>query len=278
MPLGLLEGMEYEEAEGALGKGDTVLFSSDGLVVAHDPHGEMFGFPRLRERMSTHRGGANLLDRILGDLAAFTGADWEQEDDVTIVTVACTADVAAPALAIDPPSDPPAAAADDPPPPVAPDAPPPGAKADAASADQPTSRQIVRFSLPSEPGGERGASERVAEMVEGSWLTADQAERLKTAVAEASMNAMEHGNEYRDDLPVDVEVSIWPDRLVVRITDLGTGQGEEHDEPDLEAKLEGRQTPRGWGMFLIRHMVDELNVTTEEGQHTVELILRRKEE
>jgi anti-sigma regulatory factor (Ser/Thr protein kinase) len=144
------------------------------------------------------------------------------------------------------------------------------------AADPPTSRQIVRFSLPSEPGGERGASERVAEMVEGSWLTADQAERLKTAVAEASMNAMEHGNEYRDDLPVDVEVSIWPDRLVVRITDLGTGQGDEHDEPDLEAKLEGRQTPRGWGMFLIRHMVDEMNVTTEEGQHTVELVLRRK--
>jgi anti-sigma regulatory factor (Ser/Thr protein kinase) len=143
-------------------------------------------------------------------------------------------------------------------------------------ADQPTSRQIVRFSLPSEPGGERAASERVAEMVAGSWLTEDQAERLKTAVAEASMNAMEHGNEFRGDLPVDVEVSIWPDRLVVRITDLGVGPGQEREEPDLEAKLEGRQTPRGWGMFLIRNMVDELNVTTEEGQHTVELILRRK--
>jgi serine phosphatase RsbU (regulator of sigma subunit)/anti-sigma regulatory factor (Ser/Thr protein kinase) len=287
MPLGLLEGMEYEEAEGSLGKGDTVLFSSDGLVEAHDPHGEMFGFPRLRERMSTHRGGANLLDRILGDLAAFTGADWEQEDDVTIVTLACSADVAAPTPSAEPaakaaprkPLDLGEAAAPAKAP--APQAAAVSAGAAAAidggdAADPPTSRQIVRFSLPSEPGGERGASERVAEMVEGSWLTADQAERLKTAVAEASMNAMEHGNEYRDDLPVDVEVSIWPDRLVVRITDLGTGQGDEHDEPDLEAKLEGRQTPRGWGMFLIRHMVDEMNVTTEEGQHTVELVLRRK--
>jgi serine phosphatase RsbU (regulator of sigma subunit)/anti-sigma regulatory factor (Ser/Thr protein kinase) len=287
MPLGLLEGMEYEEAEGSLGKGDTVLFSSDGLVEAHDPHGEMFGFPRLRERMSTHRGGANLLDRILGDLAAFTGADWEQEDDVTIVTLACSADLAAPMPSAAPaakaaprkPLDLGEAAAPAKAP--APQAAAVSAGAAAAidggdAADPPTSRQIVRFSLPSEPGGERGASERVAEMVEGSWLTADQAERLKTAVAEASMNAMEHGNEYRDDLPVDVEVSIWPDRLVVRITDLGTGQGDEHDEPDLEAKLEGRQTPRGWGMFLIRHMVDEMNVTTEEGQHTVELVLRRK--
>ncbi|HEY7281130.1 MAG TPA: SpoIIE family protein phosphatase [Actinomycetota bacterium] len=266
MPLGLLEGMEYEEAEGTLGSGDTVLFSSDGLVEAHDPHGEMFGFPRLRERMSTHRGGANLLDRILGDLAAFTGADWEQEDDVTIVTLACSADLPAPK----PPTPTPAAA----------DAPAPRSSKEQAvvPAEQPTSRQIVRFSLPSEPGGERAASERVAEMVEGSWLTADQAERLKTAVAEASMNAMEHGNEYRGDLPVDVEVSIWPDRLVVRITDLGTGQEADQEEPDLEAKLEGRQTPRGWGMFLIRHMVDEMNVTTEEGQHTVELVLRRKED
>jgi serine/threonine-protein kinase RsbW len=142
--------------------------------------------------------------------------------------------------------------------------------------DAPMHRQVVRFSLPSEPGGERGASERVADLVKDTWLTDDQAERLKTAVAEASMNAMEHGNEYRDDLPVDVEVSVWPDRLVVRITDLGGGEGDGHEEPDLEAKLEGRQTPRGWGMFLIRAMVDELNVTTEEGQHTVELVLRRK--
>jgi serine phosphatase RsbU (regulator of sigma subunit)/anti-sigma regulatory factor (Ser/Thr protein kinase) len=263
MPLGLMEDMPYEESEGTLGVGDTVLFSSDGLIEAHDPRGEMFGFPRLRERMSTHRGGAVLLDRILGDLAAFTGADWEQEDDVTIVTLARTAE-----------SDPPAPERKVAAPVVA----PPPAREDHASMadDEPTSRQIVRFSLPSEPGGERSAAERVAEMVKESWLTDDQAERLKTAVAEASMNAMEHGNEYRDDLPVDVEVSIWPDRLVVRITDLGGGDGAEHEEPDLEAKLEGRQTPRGWGMFLIRNMVDELNVTTEEGQHTVELVLRRK--
>ncbi|HXJ63298.1 MAG TPA: SpoIIE family protein phosphatase [Actinomycetota bacterium] len=269
MPLGLLEGMTYDVTEGELGEGDTVLFSSDGIVEAHDPHGEMFGFPRLKERMSTHRGGANLLDRILGDLAAFTGADWEQEDDVTMVTVACTAAVAAPELPATAPQ-----AADAEPEPAAPAT----AKQDVPVSDgeQPTSRQIVRFSLPSEPGGERSAAEKVAEMVQGSWLTDDQAERLKTAVAEASMNAMEHGNEFRGDLPVDVEVSIWPDRLVVRITDLGAGPADEHEEPDLEAKLDGRQTPRGWGMFLIRHMVDELNVTTEEGQHTVELVLRRK--
>jgi serine phosphatase RsbU (regulator of sigma subunit)/anti-sigma regulatory factor (Ser/Thr protein kinase) len=279
MPLGLLEGMEYIEAEGSLGKGDTVLFSSDGIVEAHDPHGEMFGFPRLRERMSTHRGGANMLDRILGDLASFTGADWEQEDDVTIVTLACSGDVKPPKQPAPGPAGAKAAAPEAAVPKPAAAAPAPTTPTQSAdpSADEPTSRQIVRFSLPSEPGGERAASERVAEMVEGSWLTADQAERLKTAVAEASMNAMEHGNDYRGDLPVDVEVSIWPDRLVVRITDLGAGPGD-HEEPDLEAKLEGRQSPRGWGMFLIRHMVDELNVTTEEGQHTVELVLRRKED
>src|SRR6185436_11743810 len=104
---------------------------SDGIVEAHDPQGEMFGFPRLRERMSTHRGGANLLDRILGDLAAFTGADWEQEDDVTIVTLArthaATQQAAAPAA----------------PPKVVERA--PAAKDDAAvaSTDEPTSRQIV---------------------------------------------------------------------------------------------------------------------------------------
>ena len=66
--------------------------------------------------------------------------------------------------------------------------------------------------------------------------------------------------------------------LSVRITDEGESPVPSPDTraPDLEAKLEGLQTPRGWGLFLIRNMVDETNVTTGEDRHTVELVLRLK--
>jgi serine phosphatase RsbU (regulator of sigma subunit) len=88
MPLGLMPGMGYEEKEIVLEKGESVLFYSDGLVEAHDPQREMFGFPRLQGMVGTHRsGGSSLIGFLLSELTRFTGEDWEQEDDITLVTL-----------------------------------------------------------------------------------------------------------------------------------------------------------------------------------------------
>src|SRR3712207_4608445 len=88
MPLGLLPGMSCEEKEIVLGTGDSVLFYSDGLVEAHDPEREMFGFPRLQGLVGAHRsGGSSLISFLLAELARFTGEGWEQEDDITLVTL-----------------------------------------------------------------------------------------------------------------------------------------------------------------------------------------------
>jgi anti-sigma regulatory factor (Ser/Thr protein kinase) len=89
------------------------------------------------------------------------------------------------------------------------------------------------------------------------------------------MNAIEHGNESRPELPVEIGIRRGAGELLVRITDQG-GEKEipEAETPDLEAKLEGLQKPRGWGLFLIKNMVDDLRVTTDGSDHTVELVMR----
>jgi PAS domain S-box-containing protein len=88
MPLGLMPEMEYEEKEITLERGESVLFYSDGLVEAHDSHHEMFGFPKLQGLVGTHRsGGSSLIDFLLSELTHFAGEDWEQEDDITLVTL-----------------------------------------------------------------------------------------------------------------------------------------------------------------------------------------------
>ena len=87
MPLGLMPGMAYEENEAMLAPGDSVLLHSDGIVEAHDPDREMFGFPRLKETVGAAPGGQALIDRVLAELDAFTGPDAEQEDDITMVTL-----------------------------------------------------------------------------------------------------------------------------------------------------------------------------------------------
>ncbi len=97
-------------------------------------------------------------------------------------------------------------------------------------------------------------------------------ERLKTAVAEATMNAIEHGNQNEPEKPVEIEVCANVGAVKVRIVDQGGGREVPDPEtPDLEAKLDGLQTPRGWGLFLIRSMVDDLRVHTTDRHHTLEL-------
>jgi serine phosphatase RsbU (regulator of sigma subunit)/predicted ester cyclase len=87
MPLGLMPGMSYEEGEVSLREGDSVLFYSDGLVEAHDPKGEMFGFPRLRAHVAEHGEERSLGDLLLEELYSFVGEGWEQEDDITLLTL-----------------------------------------------------------------------------------------------------------------------------------------------------------------------------------------------
>jgi anti-sigma regulatory factor (Ser/Thr protein kinase) len=100
-------------------------------------------------------------------------------------------------------------------------------------------------------------------------------ERLKTAVAETVMNAIEHGNKFQAEVPVQIEVRAKADRLAVLVTDQSGDQPiPEGLVPDLEAKLAGLQSPRGWGMFLIRSMVDEMHVQSDGSHHTVELIVK----
>jgi serine phosphatase RsbU (regulator of sigma subunit)/ketosteroid isomerase-like protein len=87
MPLGLMPGMHYEEKEIVLQKGDSALLYTDGLVEAHDPQREMFGFPRLQALVAKHGEEQALGDLLMKDLYSFVGEGWEQEDDITLLTL-----------------------------------------------------------------------------------------------------------------------------------------------------------------------------------------------
>jgi serine phosphatase RsbU (regulator of sigma subunit) len=88
MPLGLMPGMGYEENETFLEAREAALFYTDGLVEAHDPKGEMFGFPRLQALIAEHADEERSLgDFLLEELYSFVGEGWEQEDDITLLTL-----------------------------------------------------------------------------------------------------------------------------------------------------------------------------------------------
>lgn len=248
MPLGLMPEMFYEEKEVTLEAGDSVLFYSDGLVEAHNPQREMFGFPRLARLLAEKDHDTPAIDYLLAELTEFTGEGWEQEDDVTLVTLRREERESMSNISTRPTGD--------------------------ESQNNHHWRTLAELLIPSVPGNERQAMEQVAQAVQELHLSARQREHLKTAVAEATMNAMEHGNHYQPDVPVIIQVQASATTLAVRISDQGEGPASIGVEaPDLEAKLAELQTPRGWGLFLIKNLVDEMYVINNDAHHTIELII-----
>jgi anti-sigma regulatory factor (Ser/Thr protein kinase) len=115
--------------------------------------------------------------------------------------------------------------------------------------------------------------------VDGLGLAPARLERLKTAVSEATMNAIEYGSQGRPEVPVDIVVETTADAIVVRITDraLSGTVPDDAESPDIERKLAGEQKPRGWGLFLIKNMVDSMDVTSDGSDQTVTLTMAREE-
>ena len=248
MPLGLMQGMDYEENEVTVAPGQRLLLSSDGLVEAHNPNREIFGFPKVKEIMAEEHNSSGLIEILLDELGNFTGEDYEQEDDITLLTIEHSISSRSPSTGVEVIQD--------------------------STGKEEEGKTLSQFSFPSQPGGERQAAIQVLESLQGIDLTEARRKRLETAVAEATLNAMEHGNHYQEDLPVEIRVFTLQDRLIVRIKDQGVGDSiPDSTQPDLDAKLAGEQSPRGWGLYLIKNMVDELHTTQDETHHIVDLII-----
>ena len=115
----------------------------------------------------------------------------------------------------------------------------------------------VQVRLPSELGFEKVAMSTAASMASLMGFTEDRIEDLKTAVAEACINAIEHGNQLNNGLTVGVVLSTSEDRLEVKVIDDGTGVSVAPHTPDIDRKVHGEEDPRGMGMFLIQALVDE---------------------
>ena len=138
--------------------------------------------------------------------------------------------------------------------------------------------QTVEVILPNEIGYERIAMACSASFARLSGLNAERIEDLKTAVAEACTNAMEHGNHGRPDARVVVSMQCNGDKFSIRVSDEGQGIQSMPEEPDIDKKMEGLQTPRGLGLFLIRKLVDQVdfNEISPKG-HTVKMVIQKGE-
>ena len=133
----------------------------------------------------------------------------------------------------------------------------------------------VEVRIPSRLGFEKVAMSTAAAMAKLMGFTEDRVDDLKTAVAEACINAIEHGNHMNAEIPVGVVLSMFPNELEVRVIDDGTGMHKKPSLPNIDRKMTGEEEARGMGMFLIQALVDEVEwVPQEKGQSFVRLVIR----
>jgi len=119
-------------------------------------------------------------------------------------------------------------------------------------------REVIELAVPSRSGFERVAMDAAAAVAKLMGFSEDRIEDLRTAVEEACMNAIEHGNKEDDSIKVLVELIADDSKLQVEIHDRGTGIQGKIQKPDIEAKMARKQTARGWGLFLIQNLMDEV--------------------
>lgn len=137
-----------------------------------------------------------------------------------------------------------------------------------------SAQEKFELHIPSSPGAEKLAMDFAAQVAKSMNFPADRVEDLKTAVAEACINAIEHGNRGEAGTRVGIRLTKAADRLQVAVQDRGTGRGIARPAaPDIESRIEGRTETRGWGIFLIENLMDEVSFEASPDGNVVNMII-----
>ena len=135
--------------------------------------------------------------------------------------------------------------------------------------------QTIEVNLPSKIGYERVAMASLAALARLGGLTPARIEDLKSAIAEACINAMQHGNKWRPEARVVVHMNLSDDRFIISVIDQGSGIPEVPQYPGVVKIIEENASPRGLGVFMIQQLVDEVRFNeTADGGHTMIMEMR----
>ncbi len=132
---------------------------------------------------------------------------------------------------------------------------------------------MTELRLPTRLGFEKVAMDTAASVAQIMGFSPDRVDDLKTAVAEACINAIEHGNQLNERLGVVVTLAMDEKSLEVKIHDQGGGVHGDLHVPDIDLKMIGEETPRGMGMFLIQALVDEVEYVSEKSGSYARLVI-----
>lgn len=136
--------------------------------------------------------------------------------------------------------------------------------------------QIVKVILPNMIGYERIAMASTASFAKMFGFPPERIEDMKTVVAEAAINAMQHGNKGRPDAEVTIFIKFKDDAIRIAVMDEGDGIKEVLPKPNIDRIMNNLEPPIGFGVFLIQQLADEVafNIDTDKG-HCMEMVIKK---
>lgn len=257
-PLGVSGTMKYTSRVVSCKPGGLVAMFSDGVVEAQDRAGQFLGFEKIEALLDSFPVDITpeaALEKILKAVEAHLEGQPPQDDTTIIVFRTITESVPVmdtkpdderttrPIIAV------PASMVETPKEPVP--APP---QKQASSTDSKANRYNVELFIPSQLGFEMIARSAVESMAREVGFTEEKIEDIKTAVAEACMNAIEHGNAQDITRSVGVLLSASDSRLEIRVMDTGMKTLPQ------EIPAPGQGDMRGWGLFFMQSLMDEFEI------------------
>ena len=137
------------------------------------------------------------------------------------------------------------------------------------------SDRTIEVSLANQLGYERVAMACSASFAQMMGLAPERIEDLKTMVAEAAINAMQHGNKGRPDARVTVSMNCQDDTINVSVMDEGDGIKHFPPKPDIEKIIAELESPVGFGLFLINQLADQVEFNeVSDGGHVVKMAIK----
>jgi serine phosphatase RsbU (regulator of sigma subunit)/anti-sigma regulatory factor (Ser/Thr protein kinase) len=257
LPIGIQRQICYGRHQIKLQPDDLLVFYTDGIVdMMNDAH-EPYSFERFRTAVQRHAPRASLADMpnlLIAEAERFAGAK-NRLDDLTLVVAKFEGVSETRQL-------------------------PATADSEALSDLRGTAAGEIHLTIPSQCGYEKLAMDTAGALAEWAGFPPSRIADLRTAVSEACLNAIEHGNRMHETANVEVVLKPAAQGLTVQIFDVGSGFAKDaKPSPDLAKKISGEEAPRGIGLFLIEQLVDEVEYTTLSPRgHVTTLRLAREKQ
>ncbi|GGD91871.1 ATP-binding SpoIIE family protein phosphatase [Paenibacillus nasutitermitis] len=255
LPIGFDAEAVYEEVSLQLHPGDRFVLYTDGLIEAVDEEGKMYSFEGLESELSTWQAREDIVQRVDSWLVRMDQRSGAGSDDRTVVIL----ELAGPyrsALS----------------------------QLDAVASERGDAAQFIQnqfmsreWSIPSRLGEERAVALELGEWIEESWPESNIREDVQSAMAEAMINAIEHGNKLHPSTYVTVLAQIGSRLAVFKIYDEGGGYFPRASKAEEEmTKKRESDDPRGWGLVIIDSLADYWATGRDDRGFYTELYFLRK--